>query len=242
MRTLSAQELRTYDEQGFLLVPGVFPTEELESLDQEIDHILGTAGQKAAEHLPGWIQQVGTYSELTSAFSADERLLTLIEDIVKPGIAIHSTKLVAKPPHFAEVCHWHQDEAFYRRPDDPNTFRQTRMSAWVPFQDTDERNGCLWVVPGSQRWGLQPYEQVDYGQCRRRLDPVEYLAQAIPLRVQAGDVVFFSAWLWHHSRGNDSDRVRRSFIISYQEAPISPELEQRWKVLRAASDATATAR
>lgn len=234
MRTLSAEERRMYDEQGFLRVPAVFPMEELESLDQEIDRILGTAGQKAAEHLPGWVQQVGTYSDLTCAFSEDERLLTLIEDIVKPGIAIHSTKLVAKPPHFEEVCHWHQDEAFYRHPDDANTFSQTRMSAWVPFQDTDDHNGCLWVVPGSQRWGLQPYEKVDHGQCRRRLDPAEYLAQAIPLRVQAGDVVLFSAWLWHHSKGNQSDRVRRSFIISYQEATVQRGSGEQRKILRPA--------
>jgi hypothetical protein len=45
-------------------------------------------------------------------------------------------------------------------PKDPATFSKTRMSVWIPLQDADERNGCLWVVPGSHTWGLQPFVEV----------------------------------------------------------------------------------
>jgi hypothetical protein len=40
MRTLTAQERRTYDREGYVIVPDVIPPEELEAVDREIDHIL----------------------------------------------------------------------------------------------------------------------------------------------------------------------------------------------------------
>ncbi len=234
MRMLTTEERRLYDEQGFVHVPDVFPAADLQAIDQEIDRLLPEVEDRAG-HRPGWIMQLGQRSEVTRAFAQDERILTLIEEIVQPGIAIHSVKLVAKPPHYAEVCHWHQDEAFYLNPEDAATRSATRMSAWVPLQDAHEQNGCLWVVPGSHQWGLEEYHMADNGQCRKVIDREAYANEhATPVRVAAGDAVLFSAWTWHHSKGNQTDRVRRAFIISYQEATVGRGLAEDWKILRAA--------
>ena len=235
-RQLSADERAVYDREGFVVVPGVFPREELEEIDGEIDRLLTEPGNDAGGIHPTWIFQVARRSEMARAFAEDERLLALIEEIVQPGIAIHSTKLVPKPPRSDDVCHWHQDDAFYIRPDDPDTFSATRMSVWVPLQDADERNGGLWVVPGSQEWGLQDYHLTDTGQCRKVIDREAWANEhAVPLSVSAGSVVLFSAMLWHHSRGNQTDRVRRAFIVSYQEATVRKGAGEQWKILRPAS-------
>ena len=234
-RRLSAAERRTYDDQGYVVVPQVFPADELEAIDAEIDRLLAEPGNDAGGIHPTWVFQVARRSEIARRFAEDERLLALIAEIVQPGIAIHSTKLVPKPPRSEDVCHWHQDDAFYLNPDDPLTFSRTRMSVWVPLQDADERNGCLWVVPGSQAWGLEDFHMVDSGQCRKVIDREAYAeANAVPLRVQAGDVVLFSALLWHHSKHNQTDRVRRAFIVSYQEATVGKGAGEQWKVLRPA--------
>ena len=234
-RRLSAAERRTYDEQGYVVVPQVFPADELEAIDAEIDRLLTEPGNDAGGIHPTWVFQVARRSEIARRFAEDERLLALIAEIVQPGIAIHSTKLVPKPPRSEDVCHWHQDDAFYLNPDDPLTFSRTRMSVWVPLQDADERNGCLWVVPGSQAWGLEDFHMVDSGQCRKVIDREAYAeANAVPLRVRAGDVVLFSALLWHHSKHNQTDRVRRAFIVSYQEATVGKGAGEQWKVLRPA--------
>jgi len=234
-RRLSAEERRIYDAQGFVLVPAVFPATELAAMDHEIDRLLAEPGNDAGGIHPTWIFQAARKSDMARAFAEDQRLLSLIEDVVKPGIAIHSSKLVPKPPHSDDVCHWHQDDAFYLKPDDPTTHSETRMSVWVPLHDSDERNGCLWVVPGSQAWGLEDYHMVETGQCRKVIDREPYANQhAIPLPVKAGSVVLFSALLWHHSKNNRTDRVRRAFIVSYQEATVGRGAGEQWKILRPA--------
>lgn len=204
-------------------MPGVFTAAELDAVDREIDTLLPEHGDRAGFR-QGWMFDVGKRSTVTQAVAEDPRLLTLVGDVVRPGVAIHSTKLVAKLPHSDDVCHWHQDEAFYLRPDDPATHSSTRMSVWLPLQASDESNGCLWVVPGSHRWGLEPYVTVDHGTCRRTLTKTEYANEhAIPLPVAAGSVVLFTAWTWHHSKNNGTDTVRRAFIVSYQEATVATD-------------------
>ena len=235
LRLPKPEEIASYHEQGYVVVPGVFPAAELEEMDQESDRLLDQPGNDAGGVHPTWIFKIHQKSEMAARFAEDERLQALVADVVHPGLAIHSTKLVPKPPHSNDVCHWHQDEAFYFRPDDPDTVSRTRMSVWVPLQDAHEKNGGLWVVPGSHRWGIDPYHMVDTGQCRKVIDREAYANEhAVPLRVSAGSVVLFSAWTWHHSKNNETDRVRRAFIVSYQEATVPKGAGDQWKVLRPA--------
>ena len=232
----------SYHADGYAVVPGVFPAEELETIDREIDRLIDEPGNDAGGPRAGWVMRVAQRSTIAARFAEDARLLALIEGIVRPGIAIHSTKLVTKLPNNPEVCHWHQDEAFYFNPVDPQTASQTRMSVWVPLQAAHERNGCLWVVPGSHRWGIDAYTMVSYGTCRKKIDREAYADEhAVPVPVEAGSIVLFSAMTWHHSKGNETDRVRRAFIVSYQEASVSKGAGEQWKILRPAEPARATA-
>jgi ectoine hydroxylase-related dioxygenase (phytanoyl-CoA dioxygenase family) len=92
----------------------------------------------------------------------------------------------------------------------------------------------LWVTPGSHRWGLEEFTVVDYGTCLRKLNREAYAREhGIPVPVNAGDVVLFNAYTWHASQGNITDRVRRAFIVSYQEATIPKGVGEQWKILRA---------
>jgi ectoine hydroxylase-related dioxygenase (phytanoyl-CoA dioxygenase family) len=230
IQKLTADELRHYDEFGYVLIPDVFPAAELEGIDHEIDRLIPEAGEDG-QHA-GWIFKVAGHSDITARFAADERLLGLIEDIVQPGIAIHSSKIVTKLPRSSDVCHWHQDEAYYLNANNPETFSKTRMSAWVPLQAANKANGCLWIVPGSHRDGLESYTMADNGSCRKLIDREAYANEhAVAVPVDAGSVVLFSAWTWHMSKNNETDGIRRAFIISYQEATVPRGAGDQLKVL-----------
>ena len=241
VRTLTRDEQRLYDEQGYVLIPDVFSAEELDGIDQEIDRILPEADAKGDR--AGWIYKIAGKSDLAGRFAEDERLLGLIETIVHPGIAIHSSKLVTKLPRSDDICHWHQDEAFYLDADNPDTVSKTRMSVWVPLQDANEQNGCLWIVPGSHKWGLESYTIANYGTCTKRIDREAYANEhAVAVPVKAGSAVLFSAWTWHHSKNNQTDTIRRAFIVSYQEATVPRGSGDQLKVLRPASPELVEAR
>ncbi|HCK11151.1 MAG: hypothetical protein CME21_20220 [Gemmatimonadetes bacterium] len=235
-RKLRPEEVGFYDENGYVVVDGLFPIEELESIDAELDRLVGEAeesgtsgiGSQASHRNKGWLLQLGLRSEITRRFAQDERVLDLIEEIVKPGIAIYSAKLTAKMPKSEDICHWHQDNAYYNA----HALSKTRMSVWIPMVDVDEENGCLWVVPGSHTGGVKEHGQYG-GQCPKSMGPADMVAEgAIPCAVKAGSILLFRSDLWHHSKGNGTDRVRRAFIVSYQEATVPSGNADQWKILR----------
>ncbi|CAG7646479.1 phytanoyl-CoA dioxygenase family protein [Paenibacillus allorhizosphaerae] len=234
MRKLTQDEQKHYDEQGYVVIPDFFSVDELQQMNDEL-HALSETGdtrlQTQGEH-EGFIYQLALLTDKTKNFAYDERILTLIEDIVKPGISIFSSKLLTKLPHSESVCHWHQDDAYYNEV----VSSSARMSIWVPLQDTNEANGCLWVVPGSHTGGLMPLAAKNNGTCRRALIEEEVdLSGAIPVPMKAGSILLFHALLWHASKGNETDKVRRAFIVSYQEGTVPKGRGKQFVVLRPAN-------
>lgn len=236
-RKLQPEELAFYNDNGYVVVPDLFPVGELKAVDEELDRLVMEAeakGQTGIGHTGtnrnrGWLLQLGLRSDFTKRFAQDERVLDLIEDIVKPGIAIYSAKLTAKLPKSTDICHWHQDNAYYNA----HALSETRMSTWIPLVDVDEENGCLWVVPGSHKQGVREHGQYG-GQCPKSMGPADMEAEgAVPCPVKAGAILLFHSDLWHHSKGNDADRIRRAFIVSYQEATVPRGNGDQWKILRA---------
>ena len=85
-------------------------------MNDELDRVVSQnieEGNPVNAPTPGWLLQLGLLSDKTAAFCEDSRILDLIEDIVKPGIAIYSAKLVSKEPYESTICHWHQDNTYY---------------------------------------------------------------------------------------------------------------------------------
>ena len=233
-RTLTASELEHYHREGYVTVEDLFPLEDLRAVDEDLDRFMAQDQyqdfRSGSEDTQGWIMKLGLSTPRAAKFCADARILDLIAPIVHPGIAIYSAKLVVKEPHDGVVCHWHQDDAYYAQ----QSQSQTRMSVWIPLQDSTKKNGCLQVIPGSHQRGLQPYSQKDSGTCNLGIDSDIDLENRIYLPAPAGSITLFSALLWHASDGNKTDMRRRAFIVSYQEAIVQGGNAEQWQILRAA--------
>ncbi len=235
LRRLTQREADAYHENGFVEVPDFISLEELGVINNEIDRLRREGKQT---ELPVFrrnaIVQLGLRSPLTRQICEDERILTLIEGLVRPGISIYSAKMVEKLPYDEAVCHWHQDDAYYRE----NSESECRMSIWLPLQDCDEANGCVWMVPGSHRHGLREFRQIDsarQGHCTKGFAPAEEVVEgAIPMRIKAGSILLFHALTWHRSLGNQTAEHRRAFIVSYQDALAGRGNGDQYKVLRPA--------
>jgi hypothetical protein len=120
------------------------------------------------------------------------------------------TMLYFKPPK-ARGQALHQDQYYLRV--QPGTC----IAAWMALDACDEENGCLQVVPGSQKWPLLCTVQADISQSFTDVTvPIPEGTPIMPMIMQPGDVLFFNGQLVHGSLPNRSaDRFRRSLIGHY---------------------------
>lgn len=226
---LTDEQIRAYHEQGYVTIENMFPRSEMEAMNEEIDRLMAKgAGENA--HGKGWIMSLGLVSKATEAFCSDDRILDLIAPLVHPGIAIYSAKLVAKEPNDDTVCHWHQDDAYYTQ----MSQSERRMSIWIALHDSTIEQGCLEVIPGSHKRGLQPTRKRKEGLCNLAMDVDVDMDERVFCPVKAGTMILFSSLLWHASAGNRTDQLRRAFIVSYQEATVQGGNGRQWKIVRAA--------
>ena len=76
--------------------------------------------------------------------------------------------------------------------------------------DTDEQNGCPWVVPGLHKLGTLAHETTDLGfRC------IESSQDAIAVPAKVGDIVVFSSLTPHRTGPNGTEGIRKSYILQY---------------------------
>lgn len=128
--------------------------------------------------------------------------------------------------------HWHQDAQYFNSATSVPTHRLRIVTAWVPLVDVDERNGCLWVIPGSHRWGLQDGARDEAGNMRSAQDVIERGAPE-PLILRRGDLAVFSNLTYHCSQLNRTRTVRWNVDLRYLPTPAAQSTAETDRLARA---------
>jgi ectoine hydroxylase-related dioxygenase (phytanoyl-CoA dioxygenase family) len=102
------------------------------------------------------------------------------------------------------------------------------VTLWIALVDTDERNGCLWLVPGSHERGLVAHGRAEVNPVLREAE-VGDAAIALPMR--AGDGVFFTGLTLHRSGPNHSAEARPSLFVRYCDPHVKMVSEGNRPVL-----------
>jgi ectoine hydroxylase-related dioxygenase (phytanoyl-CoA dioxygenase family) len=125
--------------------------------------------------------------------------------------------LIFKPPRRGLAVPWHQDEAYWEP-----TLSYQALGAWMPLDDVDVDNGCLWFLPGSHRGDVLRHRHVGDDPAVHLLELVDAVdtSAAVPVPLRAGAVSFHHPRLLHSSRPNVTDRPRRAWANEFQSAPI----------------------
>ena len=106
---------------------------------------------------------------------------------------------------------WHQDNGVvHEEADDTNM-----LTVWLPLTKASEEHGCLKVVPGSHREGLQVHCPGGVGQGSKLPPPLIPEDRVQPVPMSPGDVLFMHRHCMHASLTNISDDIRWSFDIRY---------------------------
>jgi hypothetical protein len=152
--------------------------------------------------------------------------------LLGPEVTLHTiTKIRVKLPDEVSIVPWHQDSHYYNGILPPGLRGGTEhmhiVTVWVPLVEATLDNGCLWVLPGSHRWGFLERDWDENNRVRLAAE-VEQRGTPTPLPMRPGDVAFFTNMTVHASKENRSDRVRWSLDFRYHAAagtlqPATPE-------------------
>jgi ectoine hydroxylase-related dioxygenase (phytanoyl-CoA dioxygenase family) len=111
---------------------------------------------------------------------------------------------------------WHQDNGYGEL--EP----YNAISCLTALDDTDTENGCLWIIPGSNRLGQIPVGEAGSAAAKAAFREIRVEAdesKAIPIPMKAGEALVFGCWTLHKSDGNHAkDRDRRILFLRYADA------------------------
>jgi 2-oxoglutarate-dependent dioxygenase len=218
--TLTEAEVRFYNDQGFLPLPGLVRGDQVAHLREEILDVLAANGVSRAQ--------------LTKATSSADKLRQCLQYLAgskldalingQATLAVAS-QLCGGPAHVylpftavksaggGGVFDFHQDNNYTQH--DPAV---GSINIWVALVDMTPENGCLLVVPGSHKQGQLVSRNSDDGDGHQKLDvdPKE----CFPVRMRAGDAVAFTRWTVHGSGPNTTDQPRVAYALQYHRHDV----------------------
>ncbi len=131
-----------------------------------------------------------------------------------PDLGLFASHYIAKPPFTGKAVPWHQDGSYW--PLDPMEV----ITFWLAIDRSDEENGCMKVIPGTQQDNLSALEdfvaQTEENAFEIALDPDSVdESKAISMILNPGDISIHNPLITHGSHKNTSRRWRRGLTIRY---------------------------
>jgi phytanoyl-CoA hydroxylase len=236
---VSVEEYRRFREQGFLVIRGLVPQEDVREMNEFMDDML--AGRKTvdgAQIMKNMGRDVKTPDELLrihmlhrksplhERFLLHPRILDGLEALIGPDVLALQSMLFFKQPGQPGQG-YHQDSYYIP------TFPDTLCGAWLALTEATLENGCLWYAVGSQNEPVYP-DPNGMGAAMTSnigdLGTIEHASAAddalngltrvvrkydgkiVPVEAEPGDVVYFGGHVVHWSYPNKSTTARRSFV------------------------------
>lgn len=243
---VSVAEYVAFREQGFLVVRGLVPPEDVAEMAAHCDDMLagrvelpGVRGLSDRltpdEQIAHWtrVHMLHRVLPIHERFLLHPRVLDVLEALIGPDVLALQSMLFFKQPG-QDGQGYHQDSYYIP------TLPDTLCGAWLAVDRADEENGCLWMTVGSQHEPIYPDEGGQAQDRHSNLDQLEpirnasntneqlngltrvartYAGREVSAVVNPGDVVFFGGHILHRSHRNmSSTRSRRSFVGHYCNA------------------------
>ena len=142
-----------------------------------------------------------------------EKILDAIEDLIGPDILIYQNAAWLKDADGKGFVSWHQDSTYFGM--DPWEL----VSAWVALSPAGVEEGCIEVLPGTQKLGMLPF---DYSAMKegnmlasgqRAIYDIDE-SKAVPMPLRPGEMSLHHVNLLHCSRPNNGAERRVGFSIA----------------------------
>ena len=212
-RHLTAEQIESYNRQGFVAPLKLFDGEDARLQRNYLDGLLRQfqyAGRDAYEINEYHHCCQGIYDVVTNP-----RLLDYVEDLLGPNIVCWGSHYFCKMPHDEREVPYHQDAAYW--PFKP----ANAVTAWIAIDDVLPEAGPMCYLPGSHLNGRLEW--------RRRSENVlleletknyQTLADPWPVVLNAGEISLHTDLLVHGSASNTSNHRRCGLTIRYVSTDV----------------------
>ncbi|KKI89839.1 phytanoyl-CoA dioxygenase [Bacillus sp. SA1-12] len=232
---LTNEQLKEFEEFGYIKGDVVLSDAEVDKLREELQLVMdGKSVKKPVLNrnlLDGEkdygmsISKKETVVQIVNIWMASDEFFQhacnqkICEEVAQltktDTLRIWHDQIQYKPPVTGGPTAWHQDHPAW-----PIIQPADLVSAWVALDDATIENGCMWMVPGSHKWGnhqeylasdaqFMPYHK------QPELLPVGANTKAVPFEIKKGQVGYHHCLTWHGSPNNRSDRKRRAIAVHY---------------------------
>ncbi len=262
---LNAEELRSLNEDGYVLRHNVFSPSECRQMAEDVEQlerdclaakrndkvVYGSYMFEIQRELqlavkwepnnPDVVQGIEPFAHISKPlrdWAHDPRLWNPSKDVVgQDDLNLFTEKTTMKRAHTGGTIVLHQDYPYWRN---MTKVAHKVMTALIYLDDATVENGCLEVSPGSHRDGMRMGRKMVDGFGSNEFDEAKFdMHTMIPVEAKAGAVVFFGAFLVHRSLPNRSAKDRRALLYSYQPGGYPSGVEINRLLARARREQTA---
>ena len=215
-RTLSREQIRRYNEKGYVLPIDVFSDSEIASHRAYFDDLMERALKK------GWTSYSihrfhRTCGEIWDLVT-EPRILDCLQDLLGEDLICWGTHYFAKMPGDGKRVSWHQDASYW-----PLTPSKT-VTVWLAIDDADEGNGAMQLIPGSHLHGQIDFQKSaddEQNVLNQTVDDARsYGDPPISVVLKAGQMSLHTDLLLHGSEANQSTRRRCGLTMRF----VSPDV------------------
>ena len=152
---LSDEQLQSLNTQGFLVLPGLFSSAEVDALHERLPVLFADGHEgNIIERDSGKVRtSMGLHlrDERFDALVRHPRLVGPALQVRAEPLYIQQVKVNVKAAFSGEVWQWHYDFATHHEED--GVARPLALNLHVFLDDVSEFNGPLWFIPGSHNVG-----------------------------------------------------------------------------------------
>src|SRR5882672_1980246 len=155
---LTPEQLKRFDEQGYLFFPNYFSPEETQILKESIPEVFAQRREENVREKSGDVVRtafaVHTYHPVFEALVHHPRFVEPAEQFLRDRTYIHQFKINGKAAFDGDVWQWHQDYGTWKADDDMPAPRAMNLAVFL--DEVNEFNGPLMFIPKSHRLGKLP--------------------------------------------------------------------------------------
>ncbi|CAN5685993.1 hypothetical protein BH09VER1_BH09VER1_03570 [soil metagenome] len=216
---LTDEQKAFYDKNGYLIgLPPIYTPQEMEKYNAELPRLLALLEKgETAKDIREWHET----SEYLYEIVMNPKIHDLVEGILGPNFYCWASSFFIKEPFSKATVGWHQDAYYW--PMHPHN----SVTVWLAFDDVDEVNGGMKLMPGSHKHGVIKHKR------SAQTDSILTLEletgtfrddEAIQFKLKAGEVSLHDDRAVHGSPANPSARRRAGLTIRYSGTEVKNDL------------------